>query len=660
MGVGDSEDLVVELTESQPGGVYVTFRLDTYNVFVSNPLYISEGSTMGIAIVEGMFEGPDTIEASVDGSNWVSVDVVVHDPDDYDGDGVLNGVDLCWEGETGWISDPTTDHDGDGCRDDGEDLDDDNDAIPDVDDDCPRGSVGWTSSPSTDIDGDGCRDLDEEPDTDLDGLIDCYEEWLHGTDWFDMDTDNDGYDDGVEVDLGLDPLDADMDDDGMSDFYEDQFAITDATLTDTDGDGLQDGCEIGWLSSAAPGVSGVLMIPFGGTHPGVFTPDTDPATTTEPLEPDTDIDGLDDGEEDADHDGAVDVGETDPNDPDSDDDTFNDGDEVAAGSDPLDPDVTPENVDDPSIASITDVGNDQGRRVRLLWDRSRLDDAGSPDPILSYSLYRRIDGAKAAAPGDPSVAHHARLSGDWDFVSNQPATAEAQYSTLGETLCDSTEAGVCWSVFFVRAHTAAPAVFHDSEPDSGYSVDNLPPSVPEGFLAAYGAGVDLSWEPSAEVDFRYFKIYRGDEPDFTVDPESPLHTTIDTAWLDGGGDRDHFYRISAVDFAGNESPAVAPAATTGAGEATRPFKLHAAAPNPFNPRTTLSFDLHAAVRADLRVYDISGRVIRTLVAGQLPAGRHEVEWDGTDSSGRQIPAGIYFYKLEAGGRGATGRVALVK
>ena len=66
----------------------------------------------------------------------------------------------------GWISGPVTDHDSDGCRDAGEDLDDDNDTKPDIGDDCRIGELGWISDsvgpPITDYDNDGCRDATED------------------------------------------------------------------------------------------------------------------------------------------------------------------------------------------------------------------------------------------------------------------------------------------------------------------------------------------------------------------------------------------------------------------------------------------------------------------------------------------------------------------
>ncbi|MCC7143578.1 MAG: hypothetical protein IT349_15875 [Candidatus Eisenbacteria bacterium] len=77
--------------------------------------------------------------------------------------------------------------------------------------------------------------------------------------------------------------------------------------------------------------------------------------------------------------------------------------------------------------------------------------------------------------------------------------------------------------------------------------------------------------------------------------------------------------------------------------------LYANAPNPFNPRTALRFAVAAAGRAELLVFDVSGRRVRTLVDSPIAAGEHSAVWDGTDDSGRRVPAGIYWSQLRTGG-----------
>jgi hypothetical protein len=83
-------------------------------------------------------------------------------------------------------------------------------------------------------------------------------------------------------------------------------------------------------------------------------------------------------------------------------------------------------------------------------------------------------------------------------------------------------------------------------------------------------------------------------------------------------------------------------------------------PNPFNPRTELAFALARGGQVDLAVYDLQGRRLRTLVAGERPAGQHVVTWDGTDGSGRGVASGVYLAVLRTPEGQAARRLCLVK
>jgi hypothetical protein len=84
------------------------------------------------------------------------------------------------------------------------------------------------------------------------------------------------------------------------------------------------------------------------------------------------------------------------------------------------------------------------------------------------------------------------------------------------------------------------------------------------------------------------------------------------------------------------------------------------APNPFNPMTTIRFDLPSDGSVHLSVYDIAGRLIRTLVDADLPAGNHEAIWDGRDGAGRGVASGSYLARLEAGGVVETVGMSLLR
>ncbi len=88
--------------------------------------------------------------------------------------------------------------------------------------------------------------------------------------------------------------------------------------------------------------------------------------------------------------------------------------------------------------------------------------------------------------------------------------------------------------------------------------------------------------------------------------------------------------------------------------------LHANYPNPFNPTTTLSYELDRTSDVELAIYDMMGRRIRTLVSANQAAGAYNVQWDGTNVQGEQLASGVYLYQLRAGDRVETRKMMLIK
>jgi hypothetical protein len=92
----------------------------------------------------------------------------------------------------------------------------------------------------------------------------------------------------------------------------------------------------------------------------------------------------------------------------------------------------------------------------------------------------------------------------------------------------------------------------------------------------------------------------------------------------------------------------------------RVFAVRGAHPNPFNPRTTISFELPAAAETTVDVLDVRGRLVRRLLQGELAAGGHQQMWDGQDNQGRTVSAGVYLVRVRSGGHTGTAKVLLAK
>ncbi|MBT3316964.1 T9SS type A sorting domain-containing protein [bacterium] len=83
-------------------------------------------------------------------------------------------------------------------------------------------------------------------------------------------------------------------------------------------------------------------------------------------------------------------------------------------------------------------------------------------------------------------------------------------------------------------------------------------------------------------------------------------------------------------------------------------------PNPFNPSTEISFALPAQSRASLQIYDTAGRLVRTLISGELDAGTHFVTWNGKTDNGNITASGVYFYRLDTERKSITRKMLLLK
>ncbi len=317
----------------------------------------------------------------------------------------------------------------------------------------------------------------------------------------------------------------------------------------------------------------------------------------------------------------------------------------------------------PTILSIADVPEDQGRRVRVTFARSSYDRPGAPATIRGYEIYRRIDEPNAVAqPLAAPPSEREPLLAGWDFVTTVPNHGESEYNVVVGTLADSTaEAGVRWSVFMVRATTSSAFTFYDSPPDSGYSKDNILPVPPAAFGVTFGTpvGNKLVWTASESEDLLGYKLYRAPHAGDGEATEFVMFTTK-TYWTDTQLASPILYALVAVDSSGNESPPINPGQSTNVGGVPKQLSLHQNVPNPFNPSTTIFYDLPAAGRVTITVYDVHGRLVRSLLDRQDAAGTRSVAWDGRDNAGQRVASGTYFYRLQTGGRTLTKKMTLIE
>jgi hypothetical protein len=191
------------------------------------------------------------------------------------------------------------------------------------------------------------------------------------------------------------------------------------------------------------------------------------------------------------------------------------------------------------------------------------------------------------------------------------------------------------------------------------------PSYPKECNSSVDANtIILTWDRNPEADVAFYAVYRDTAENFVPSLDNFLQfipsadTTFAESYVEGMN-----YRISAVDSSGygsgysNEMRAVA----TGVGDVLpHRFALYQNVPNPFNPATTIAFEIDCAANVELVIYDVEGRVVRRLLNEPFAAGLHRASWNGRNDTGSAVASGIYFYRLVAAGQTRTRKMILLK
>ena len=171
--------------------------------------------------------------------------------------------------------------------------------------------------------------------------------------------------------------------------------------------------------------------------------------------------------------------------------------------------------------------------------------------------------------------------------------------------------------------------------------------------------VQVRWELASDEPMSGYTLYRRDGAALQqhIVAQGAL-TDATGSYLDTSVDAGNTYRYELLvrTAAGDEFRSAI--ATVSLPELA--LMLYQNHPNPFNPQTTIDYDLPAAGPVRLLIMDASGRVVRTLVNETQPAGSRSIDWNGRDDSGNAVASGVYFYVLDAGKERLTKKLVLLK
>jgi hypothetical protein len=285
---------------------------------------------------------------------------------------------------------------------------------------------------------------------------------------------------------------------------------------------------------------------------------------------------------------------------------------------------------------------------------------------VEVSYYRWYTNNLGNAPGEDVWQVEASNDGGSTWVTVESTTASdnswlQRSFMLGDYFADPGQLRLRFSASDLGSGSLVEAAVDDVLITASAAVSDLdPPTVtvtaPTGGSSFdNGEVMNIAWNAADDVGVVHAAVWLSLDAGETFDQllaEGPLDGAA-SWWVDVPGGPpayDARVRVDVYDgmerLASDESAAftIVPG-TTGTPDVPGSLVLAQNQPNPFNPQTVITFSLPRAQEVTLRIYDLSGRLVRTLVQGPQTAGRHEVTWKGRDDRGGAVASGMYFYRL---------------
>ena len=330
------------------------------------------------------------------------------------------------------------------------------------------------------------------------------------------------------------------------------------------------------------------------------------------------------------------------------------------------------------VRSVWAAGS--GRTASRPVDPDPVGPPGAPRDVRASAGNGQVTLSWTAAASNGSsitrydTRYNAGAGRNWSEWSAVPGGGPARSHPV-RGLDNGTEYG--FQVRAVNGRGEGPAAGVNATPVAPPPDPVGPPGAPGSLSASAGNGqVTLSWTAAASngssitrYDTRYNAGAGRNWSDWSAVPGGGPARSHPVRGLDNG--TEYGFQVRAVNGRG-EGPAAGVNATpsSAAAKALAEQLLAAngmkglaalAAPNPFNPSTTIYFQVQESEQVSLVIYSLAGQVVRKLIPGRaLKAGIHEVYWEGDDQQGRPVAAGVYFYRLIAGDQALVRKMTLLR
>lgn len=304
---------------------------------------------------------------------------------------------------------------------------------------------------------------------------------------------------------------------------------------------------------------------------------------------------------------------------------------------------------DVDVTAVNDVPQDQGLQVRVQWNHSFLD-----DECIPVNWGNNDDGNPLQLNGirveKYTVWRKKGFEPNWDYVNQVIAVPNPigldPYGYVAATLVDNTT-----HYFRVGTHMFNGEINFGAE-GNGKSLDNLAPNL--ALMAEPDLSVPLGIKVDWEVDYddvETYEVYRSTSPGINPDLLTPIATVagsvLEISDTDVEAGITYYYVVVGTDKGGNKGISNEDAASvTGVGESLVPdkYSLSNNYPNPFNPSTTIKFGLPVDANVTMKVFDILGQEVTTLISSTMKAGYHTFNFDAS-----KLMSGMYIYRINAEG-----------
>jgi hypothetical protein len=224
-------------------------------------------------------------------------------------------------------------------------------------------------------------------------------------------------------------------------------------------------------------------------------------------------------------------------------------------------------------------------------------------------------------------------------ITTVGAGSESAWSTLG---------------YFTLSPGAASVVPLAGSPINGYPINNT--------------SATISWIiPAPSTSKLTYELEYSTDKNFSSSQKVTDLTTTSVTLQGLEKNKDYFWRVASKTEKGEVSSFSAPTAfSTGSvvsvEEAVIPntFELMQNYPNPFNPSTQINFSIPVNGFVTLKIYDLLGKEIKTLINSEYSAGSHSMQWNGDDNLGNKVSTGIYVYRMTSGNFASSKKMLLIK